>query len=157
MTQSGDSRSDETPDPATVHRNTEYLDAEVNILRPSTPFMRDHLRLIWVGFLAWVVVIFGPVTATYFAQDTMTSVTALGFPLHYLLVAVGGPSGALVLSILYSWRRDKLDEKYGIDHARTATREADPGSEPTATDGGTVHDNHEADDTVGETSHEVTE
>ncbi len=127
-------------DAVTVHEQTDYLDAEVNILRPSTPFMRDHLRLIWVGFLAWVLVIFGPVTATYFAQDAMTSATFLGFPLHYFLVAVGGPGGALVLSVIYSWRRDKLDQKYGIDHSSTTDTEPSAvETEPSAaTDGGTT-------------------
>jgi len=131
-------------DAATIHENTDYLEAEVNILRPSTQFMRDHLRLIWIGFFAWVLVIFGPVTATYFAQDFMTSVTFLGFPLHYFLVAVGGPGGALVLSVIYSWRRDKLDQKYGIDHSSTTgveTSSVDT-DQPAATDGG-------VDDTAG--------
>ena len=128
----------ESGDAATVHQNTNYLEAEVNILRPSTPFMRDHLRLIWVGFLAWTLVIFGPVTATYLAPETMTETSFLGFPLHYFLVAVGGPGGALLLSVVYSWRRDRLDRKYGIDHdvtAGTASHEA-AGDSEVATDGG---------------------
>lgn len=111
--------SGDQPDAATVHENTDYLEREVNILRPSTQFMRDHLRLIWIGFAAWAVVIFGPVTATYLAPGPMTETTFLGFPLHYFLVAIGGPGGALVLSIIYSWRRDKLDEKYDIQHGRS--------------------------------------
>ncbi len=125
-------------DAAAVHQNTDYLDAEVNILRPSTPFMRDHLRLIWVGFFAWVAVIFGPVTATYFAPGTMTGTTFLGFPLHYFLVAIGGPGGALILSAIYSWRRDKLDEKYDINHSKTLgpdTTDSGPDTKA-ATDGG---------------------
>ncbi len=118
-------------------KETDYLNAEVNILRPSTPFMRDHLRLIWIGFVAWALVIFGPVTATYFAQETMTNATFLGFPLHYFLVAVGGPGGALLLSVVYSWRRDRLDEKYEIDHSRGSGRETTETGEATAaTDGG---------------------
>ncbi len=138
-TSSGTARADESSsDAATVHRNTNYLDSEVNILRPSTPFMRDHLRLIWVGFIAWVLVVFGPVTATYAAPDLMTDATILGFPLHYFLVAIGGPGGALLLSVLYSWRRDKLDAKYGIDHdspsGRTTAQAA--GDSEAATDGG---------------------
>jgi len=57
------------------------------------------------------------VTATYLAPETMTSVTVMGFQLHYFLTAIGAPSGALLLSILYAYRRDKLDEKYGTDHS----------------------------------------
>lgn len=136
MTGSDDSTTEERNDETTAHRDTDYLDAEVNILRPSTPFMRDHLRLIWIGFLAWTLVVFGPVTATYFLQDTMTAATVLGFPLHYLLVAVGAPVGTLVLSIVYSWQRDKLDRKYGIDHSDTAERPTEASATAT-TDGGT--------------------
>lgn len=121
----------------TAHEETEYLDAEVNILSPSTRFMQDHLRLIWVGFIAWVLVVFGPVTATYVAPNLMTDTTLLGFPLHYVLVAIGGPGGALVLSVVYSWRRDVLDEKYGIDHdADTRTEGAAVGDAAVKADGG---------------------
>lgn len=136
MTRPDDSTAAERDDERTAHRNTDYLDAEVNILRPSTPFMRDHLRLIWLGFLAWTLVVFGPVTATYLVQDTMTAVTVLGFPLHYLLVAVGAPVGTLVLSIVYSWQRDQLDRKYGIDR-EDAPERATEASATATTDGGT--------------------
>lgn len=160
MTQKADSTSNEQPvlpdggetdptsgvthanesssDAATVHQNTNYLEAEVNILRPSTPFMRDHLRLIWIGFIAWALIIFGPVTATYFAPGTMTETTFIGFPLHYFLVAIGGPGGALLLSVVYSWRRDKLDRKYGIDHETGAATKPQESAETSdvAADGG---------------------
>lgn len=120
-----------------AHEETDYLDAEVNILRPSTQFMQDHLRLIWVGFAAWVLAVFGPVTATYLAPDLMTGATLLGFPLHYFLVAIGGPGGALLLSVVYSWRRDTLDKKYGIDHDADAPAESsDVGNAAIKTDGG---------------------
>nr|WP_276280528.1 DUF4212 domain-containing protein [Halorussus sp. DT72] len=78
--------------------DTDYLDARVNIFKPSTPFMRDHLRIVWTMFAAWAVFVFGPVTATYLATDFMTSTTMLGFPLHYLLTAMGAPTGALLLA-----------------------------------------------------------
>ncbi len=95
----------------------DYLDTEINIFKPATPFMRDHLRLLWISFALWLLFVFGPVTATYLAPETMTSVTVMGFQLHYFLTAIGAPSGALLLSILYAYRRDKLDDKYGIDHS----------------------------------------
>lgn len=113
--------------------DADYLDARVNIFKPSTPFMRDHLRIVWTMFAAWVLFVFGPVTATYLATDFMTGTTLLGFPLHYFLTAVGAPTGALVLSFVYARKRDALDEKYGIDHAaERATSDA----ESAATDGG---------------------
>jgi putative solute:sodium symporter small subunit len=96
---------------------TDYLNAEVNILNPSTQFMRDHLRIIWTGFIAWAIVVFGPVTATAIAPGVMTTtIPVLGFPLHYFLVAIGAPGGALLLAFWYARKRDALDEKYGIEH-----------------------------------------
>ncbi|MFB6270799.1 MAG: DUF4212 domain-containing protein [Halobacterium sp.] len=96
---------------------TDYLTSEVNLLKPSTPFMRDHLRIIWTGFAVWAVVVFGPVTLTAIAPGAMTStIPVIGFPLHYFLVAIGAPGGALLLAFWYARKRDQLDEKYGIDH-----------------------------------------
>jgi putative solute:sodium symporter small subunit len=120
---------------AQTHRDTDYLDAEVNILNPSTPYMRDHLRIVWTGFALWVVAVWGPVTLTRLAPGPMTSqMPILGFPLHYFLVAFGAPTSALVLAFWYSRKRDALDEKYGIDHASTTERES--GAAVAATDGG---------------------
>ena len=100
-----------------THRNTDYLSQEVNLLKPSTPFMRDHLRVVWTGFAIWFVIVFGPVTLTRLAPDLMTSqMPVLGFPLHYFLVAFGAPTGALILSFWYARKRDALDQKYGVDH-----------------------------------------
>ncbi|WP_433634640.1 DUF4212 domain-containing protein [Halomicrococcus sp. NG-SE-24] len=118
---------------AASRETADYLDARINIFSPSTPFMRDHLKIVWTMFVAWAIVVFGPVTATYLATDFMTSITVLGFPLHYFLTAVCAPSGALVLSFIYARKRDKLDAKYGIDHSSTQ-RETE--TEPAATDGG---------------------
>jgi putative solute:sodium symporter small subunit len=102
---------------AQQHRQTDYLDSEVNILNPSTPYMREHLRIVWTGFLIWAVTVFGPVTATYLAPGAMTTtMPIIGFPLHYFLIAIGGPGSALILSAWYARRRDELDDKYGIDH-----------------------------------------
>lgn len=109
-----------------------YLDREINILRPATPFMRDHLRLIWVAFAGWALAVFGPVTATALAPDVMTGTFVLGFQLHYFLTAVGAPLGALLLSIAYAWRRDRLDQKYDISHQ---TAEEEP-SDAAVADGG---------------------
>ncbi|KTG09856.1 sodium:solute symporter [Haloprofundus marisrubri] len=121
---------------ARSHRETNYLDREVNLLRPSTPFMREHLRVVWTGFIVWAVVVFGPVTATFLAPGLMTTqMPVLGFPLHYFLVAIGAPMGALLLSFWYARKRDALDRKYGIDHA-AATSGGDSDS-AVAADGGT--------------------
>ena len=108
------------------HNDTDYLGAEVNILNPSTPYMRDHLRIVWTGFAIWVLAVWGPVTLTKLTPGVMTqTMPILQFPLHYFLVAFGAPTSALILAFWYSRRRDALDEKYGIEHGDTA-----------ATDGG---------------------
>lgn len=115
------------------HRDTDYLNREVNLLKPSTPFMRDHLKLVWGSFLVWILTTWGPVLATYFATDTMTSATIIGFPAHYFLVAFFAPTSSLVLAMIYSRRRDKLDEKYGIDTSAPAESSS---ADAAATDGG---------------------
>ena len=98
--------------------------------------MRDHLKLVWGTFIVWVLIVWGPVTATYFAPETMTTtMPAVGFPLHYFLVALGAPTGSLVLAAIYARQRDRLDRKYGIDHAAVESGEAS-GAEAAATDGG---------------------
>ena len=94
----------------------DYMEVEINLLKPGTPFMRDHLRVIWTGFIIWAFTTFGPVTATVIAPDTMTTaMPVLEFPLHYFLIAIGGPSAALILSVWYARKRDQIDEKYNIE------------------------------------------
>jgi putative solute:sodium symporter small subunit len=123
-------------DAATAHRQTNYLEQEVNLLRPSTTFMRDHLRVVWTGFVVWAIIVFGPVTATVIAPDAMTTtMPVLGFPLHYFLVAIGAPTGALLLSVWYARKRDALDEKYGIDHT-TAAETGEGSGDVAVADGG---------------------
>ncbi|NGM67513.1 DUF4212 domain-containing protein [Natronolimnobius sp. AArcel1] len=115
-----------------------YLDKEINIFKPATPFMRDHLRVIWLSFAAWAIVVFGPTTALlieaeFLDSSVMTGTTVLGgFPLHFFLAAIVTPLGALLLSVAYAMQRDRLDTKYGISHD-----DDDPDSSSTvAADGG---------------------
>jgi len=124
------------------HQRTDYLNSEVNLLNPSTPFMRDHLKIVWTGFVIWAVVVFGPVTLTRLAPGAMTTeMPVLGFPLHYFLVAFGAPTGALILSLWYARKRDALDEKYGIDHATVEEASDEPVA---AADGGARTDRGDA-------------
>lgn len=110
----------------------DYLDAEINMFKPATPFMRDHLKVIWGFFAVWALFVFGPVTATAIAPEVMTETTVLGgYPLHFFLTALVAPAGALVLSAVYAWQRDRLDSKYGVRHEE----EADAGG-AMAADGG---------------------
>lgn len=120
-------------------RQTEYLDVEINLLKPATPFMRDHLRIIWIGFGIWTLTTFGPITLTRIAPELMTStMPVIGFPLHYFLIAIGAPSSALLLSVWYARKRDQIDEKYGITQMRGEEMEAtrDRTEDVAATDGG---------------------
>lgn len=124
---------------AQKHRQTDYLEAEVNLLSPSTPFMREHLRVVWTGFVVWALLVFGPVTLTLVAPGPMTTqLPVIGFPLHYFLVAFGAPTGSLLLAAWYARRRDQLDEKYGIEHGTpTQASGTDAGAEAAAAaDGG---------------------
>jgi len=119
-----------------AHEEINYLDREVNLLRPSTPFMRDHLKIIWSSFVLWALVVFGPVTLTALAPEMMTvQMPVLGFPLHYFLVSLGAPTGALILAIVYTRYRDGLDQKYGIDPDSVESTAPETG-EATAADGG---------------------
>ena len=119
-------------------QETEYLEVEINLLNPATPFMKDHLRVIWIGFGVWVFTTFGPITATRIAPDLMTTaMPVIGFPFHYFSIAIGGPTAALLLSVWYAKKRDAIDEKYGIEQvdneARAAGGDADAAA---AADGG---------------------
>ncbi|RLM56677.1 DUF4212 domain-containing protein [Halobellus sp. Atlit-31R] len=120
--------------------DVDYLEAEVNLLKPSTPFMRDHLKQVWTGFVAWVILTWGPVTATFLAPEVMTQpIPVLDFPAHYFSVAFLAPTSSLVLAYLYSRSRDKLDEKYGVDHGAAAVEpqdDVDADADAAATDGG---------------------
>lgn len=119
-------------------RQIDYLDVEINLLSPATPFMRDHLRVIWLGFGIWTLTTFGPITLTAIAPDLMTTqLPAIGFPLHYFLIAIGGPTSALILSVWYARKRDQIDEKYGIEQEVAEPEPTDTVAEDAAaTDGG---------------------
>lgn len=148
-----DTDSHETPSTSSVDGETDggltdvereqqidYLDVEINLLKPATPFMRDHLRVIWIGFGLWTLTTFGPITLTRLAPELMTiTMPVIGFPLHYFLIAIGGPAAALILSVWYARERDQIDEKYGITQMRTEEMGASAettGEEVAATDGG---------------------
>ena len=106
---------------AQKHRQTDYLSEEVNLLKPSTAYMRDHLRIVWTGFIVWALIVLGPVSMTMLAPGTMTTtMPLLVFPWHYFLVAFGAPTGSLIFAAVYARQRDKLDDKYVIDHSTGA-------------------------------------
>jgi len=119
-------------------KQTDYLEVEINLLKPATPFMRDHTRVIWIGFAIWVVTTFGPITATRIAPGVMTTeMPVLGFPFHYFAIAIGAPGAALLLSVWYAKKRDAIDEKYGIEQVDNEALNADAAADgAAAADGG---------------------
>ncbi|QFU82994.1 DUF4212 domain-containing protein [Natronorubrum aibiense] len=119
-------------------KQVDYLDVEINLLKPATPFMRDHLRVIWLGFAIWALTTFGPITLTRIAPDVMTTqMPVIGFPLHYFLLAIVGPGAALILSVWYARKRDQIDDKYGIEQPTAAPEPTETTSDDaTAADGG---------------------
>jgi putative solute:sodium symporter small subunit len=117
-------------------RSTDYLETEINILSPSTPFMRDHLKVVWGGFIAWLIVTWVPFLATVAAPGTMTTqLPVIGFPAHYFLIAFVAPTGSLILAFIYAKKRDQLDKKYGIDPTGEGATQTSSES-AAATDGG---------------------
>jgi putative solute:sodium symporter small subunit len=124
-------------EPAPDGGDVDYLESEVSLFSPSTPFMRDHLRIMRRGFVLWVVVVFAPPVLTFLVPDAMsTTMPVIGFPLHYFLMAFGGPTGVLLLSFWYTRRRDALDERYGIGEHSTGSEGAPEASGGAAADGG---------------------
>ena len=110
----------------------DYLDEEVNILRPSTPFMRAKLRAIALLFVIWLLFVFGPVTISLFAEEFMVETQVLGgYPLLYFMTVLVAPGAALVLAAIYAWYHDKLDDRYAAEE--TVDVDAD---RATAADGG---------------------
>ena len=113
-------------------QSVDYLDEEINIFKPATPFMRDNIKMIFGLFAVWLVFIFGPVTASVIDPEFMTETRVLGgYPLNFFLTALVAPAAALVLAAVYAWYRDKLDAKYGVTHET-----GEEAGSAAATDGG---------------------
>ena len=108
-----------------------YLDEEIHLFRPATPFMRDHLKVVWGTFIAWVLIVFGPTTVALFAPEAADAHRIAGAPTLFMVTAIGTPLSALLLSAVYAYQRDKLDERYGISHGQPEPDEA-----PATADGG---------------------
>ncbi len=96
-----------------------YLEAEVNLLKPYTPYMRDNLRIIWTIIIIWVFTTFGfPIIVWLTAWDPLgegplTAANYMGWPVHWFLTALIAPTSALVLCIIFCIRLDQLNRKYG--------------------------------------------
>ncbi|MEM4782182.1 MAG: DUF4212 domain-containing protein [Halalkalicoccus sp.] len=108
-----------------------YLETRINLFKPRTPFMRDHLKVVWGTFAVWAVIVFGPVTVAAIAPQAADAHRIAGTPTLFMMTAIGIPLGALLLSAFYAYQRDKLDEKYGIEHGQPEPEAVN--EEPTAT------------------------
>lgn len=134
-----ESDTDDEPSTARADGGTvqtaDYLDTRINLFKPRTPFMRDHLKVVWGTFAVWLLIVFGPVTIAAVAPGAADAHRIAGTPTLFMMTAIGIPLGALLLSVFYAWRRDKLDEKYGIEHGQPEP-EAEATEGATAADGG---------------------
>lgn len=109
-----------------------YLQQEISIVNPSTPFMRDNLKVMWGTFIVWVLLVFGPVTVAALAPRAADAARIAGTPALFMMTAIGTPLGALLLAVAYAYQRDRLDEKYGIQHEQSDAT----GEEAAVADGG---------------------
>lgn len=113
-------------------RTADYLNTRINLFKPQTPFMRDHLKVVWGTFAVWVLIVFGPVTIAAIAPEAADAHRIAGTPTLFMMTAVGIPLGALTLSAFYAYQRDRLDEKYGIEHGQPEPEAASEGTDATA-------------------------
>jgi putative solute:sodium symporter small subunit len=127
--ETADEPNAEETDGGTVE-TADYLDTRINLFKPQTPFMRDHLKVVWGTFAVWVLIVFGPVTVAALAPQAADAHRIVGTPTLFMMTAIGIPLGALLLSVFYAWQRDRLDEKYGIEHGQPEPEET--GEEATA-------------------------
>lgn len=111
----------------------DYLNQEISIINPSTPFMRDNLKVIWGTFIVWIFLVFGPVTVAAIAPEAADAARIAGTPALFMMTAIGTPLGALLLAAGYAYQRDRLDEKYGIRHEQGQPTDEESA---TAADGG---------------------
>lgn len=123
-----ESENGEKPRPDDGDDEVDYMDREINILRPATPFMQANIRMIVVLFVVWAIFVFGPVTASLFFPELMTETRVLGgYPLNFFLTALVAPGAALGLAGVYAWYRDRLDDRFGVDAEGSGTDGATPG------------------------------
>ena len=77
-------------------------------------YFREKNRYMFVYFALWFLVSYVMVALA----DSLTEIQFLGFPFHYFVGAIGALFTFIVLLFVNAFVGDKIDEKYGIDHAR---------------------------------------
>ncbi len=77
-------------------------------------YFREKNRYMYVYFAIWFLVSYVMVALA----DSLTDIQFLGFPFHYFMGAIGALFTFIVLLFVNAIVGDKIDEKYGIDHAR---------------------------------------
>ena len=77
-------------------------------------YFREKNTYMVIYFAIWFLVSFVVVA---FA-DSLNEIQFLGFPFHYFMGAIGALFTFIVLLFVNAYVGDKIDEKYGIDHAR---------------------------------------
>ncbi|MGG0716172.1 DUF4212 domain-containing protein [Robertmurraya massiliosenegalensis] len=77
-------------------------------------YFREKNRNIIIYFIVWFIVSYGVVL---FAEP-LSSVTIIGFPLHYYMGAQGAVLTFIILLFVNAKLGDKIDQKYGIDESK---------------------------------------
>ena len=77
-------------------------------------YFREKNWYMLVYFVLWFLVSYVMVALA----DSLTEIKFLGFPFHYFMGALGALFTFIVLLFVNAFVGDKIDEKYGIDHAR---------------------------------------
>ena len=78
-------------------------------------YFREKNKYMFIYFAIWFLVSYVVVA---FA-DYLTDFYILDFPFHYFMGAIGALFTFIVLLFINAVVGDKIDEKYGINHART--------------------------------------
>ncbi|MDF1508182.1 DUF4212 domain-containing protein [Robertmurraya sp. DFI.2.37] len=77
-------------------------------------YFREKNRNIIIYFIVWFMVSYGVVL---FAEP-LSTITFIGFPLHYYMGAQGAILTFIILLFVNAKLGDKIDQKYGIDESK---------------------------------------
>lgn len=95
----------------------EYLEKEVNLLNPQTPFLKDFLKLSVPLLIIFVVTVIAAPAIIFLAAENpdgtgpLTEATILWFPAHWFIAAFT-PVIPFILCIVFAIKQDKLWDKY---------------------------------------------
>lgn len=74
-------------------------------------YFKEKNTYMIIYFVIWFIVSYG---AVFFAES-LSSVSILGFPLHYFMGAIGALATFIILLFVNAIVGDRIDKKYGVD------------------------------------------